>query len=381
MTETTSKKRTSDSLGLEGENSKLAKHDSCAVGTKTTTAKPKIANEYEGYSLQKDTRATTTIDVVDPSAISPAAFFDQYVRQRKPCVLNGLSPGKDNSDGRVSVSRQLLEDVAGDKTIQVEKRFSLEENFGQNRTSKRQVQLTIRDFLKKLLDCDGEDNSCKNKSNNNNNNNKSELYYWSTQEDTDDPYNVPCRQLLDQGHIPSSIPHAGNLILSSCNMWMGASKDGASSGLHHDYHDNFYLLLQGRKRFRLLSPDCAPALHVYGTIEHIFPNGRISYVGNETRADGVPLKELANAFEDNESDDDDDDDDEEEIVIGGGFDYVSDEEGNGADFDTSDNQNDDFDEIMGLNAGDAVAGQDLVASPSKDALDDDQPDSFSRINP
>ena len=86
--------------------------------------------------------------------------------------------------------------------IQVEKRFTLEENFGQNRTSKRQVQLTIRDLLKALLDSKHDN----------------ELYYWSTQEDTDDPYNVPCRQLLDHGHIPPTVSHAGNLILSSCNL-------------------------------------------------------------------------------------------------------------------------------------------------------------------
>jgi hypothetical protein len=301
----------------------------------------------------------TAIDVVDPTNITSKQFFDQYIRQRKPCVLDGLPLGKDGQP--LHVSRQLLEDLAGDKVIQVEKRFTLEENFGQNRTSKRQVQLKIRDLLKALLDTDDGDN---------------ELYYWSTQEDTDDPYNVPCRQLMDHGHIPPTISQAGNLILSSCNLWMGASKEGASSGLHHDYHDNFYLLLQGRKRFRLLSPDCAPKLHVYGTIERIHPNGRVSYIGNETRADGVPLKEL-----NDENGNDSGDDDEEEIVIGGGFDYVSDDDGSHdhVNVDASGNEKDDFDEIMGLGHGRGENREDHEANAQAD--DDDHPDSFSKINP
>ena len=29
----------------------------------------------------------------------------------------------------------------------------------------------------------------------------------------------------------------------------------SSSGLHHDFHDNLYILLRGRKRFHLWSPE------------------------------------------------------------------------------------------------------------------------------
>ena len=32
------------------------------------------------------------------------------------------------------------------------------------------------------------------------------------------------------------------------------SAEGSSSGLHHDFHDNLYILLRGQKRFRLFSP-------------------------------------------------------------------------------------------------------------------------------
>ena len=87
---------------------------------------------------------------------------------------------------------------------------------------------------------------------------------------------------------------AGNLVLHSCNLWIGKPREGSSSssGLHHDFHDNFYLLKHGVKQFRLFSPDCASCMYLHGEIDRIHSNGLISYVGSETRADGVPLDAL-----------------------------------------------------------------------------------------
>lgn len=62
---------------------------------------------------------------------------------------------------------------------------------------------------------------------------------------------------------------------------------GSSSGLHHDFHDNLYILLRGSKRFRLFPPSTAPDMYVRGTIKHIYPNGRIVYDGQgDIQADG-----------------------------------------------------------------------------------------------
>lgn len=54
---------------------------------------------------------------------------------------------------------------------------------------------------------------------------------------------------------------------------------GASSGLHHDFHDNLYILLRGRKTFRLYPPSCAPNMYTYGKLHKVYPNGRIVYQG------------------------------------------------------------------------------------------------------
>jgi len=78
-----------------------------------------------------------------------------------------------------------------------------------------------------------------------------------------------------------------NLIVSNINMWFGYTKNYSTSGLHHDFHDNIYILLRGEKRFTLVSPCDAANLYTVGTISTIHPNGRINYVGQlPTRADG-----------------------------------------------------------------------------------------------
>lgn len=54
---------------------------------------------------------------------------------------------------------------------------------------------------------------------------------------------------------------------------------GASSGLHHDFHDNLYVLLRGRKRFRLYPPQQAADMYTHGKITKVYPNGRVVYQG------------------------------------------------------------------------------------------------------
>jgi hypothetical protein len=44
---------------------------------------------------------------------------------------------------------------------------------------------------------------------------------------------------------------------------------GSSSGLHHDFHDNLYVLLAGRKRFRLWPPSAAPGMYTHGRLQQV----------------------------------------------------------------------------------------------------------------
>jgi hypothetical protein len=76
-------------------------------------------------------------------------------------------------------------------------------------------------------------------------------------------------------------------------MWMGcADADGATSGLHHDFHDNLYFLHQGTKRFTIFSPNDAEYMYTAGEIEKVFPNGFIKYNGENVRADGAYIDDI-----------------------------------------------------------------------------------------
>ena len=77
------------------------------------------------------------------------------------------------------------------------------------------------------------------------------------------------------------------------NLWIGKAKHGSSSGLHHDYHDNLYILLSGRKQFRLFSPADAANLYVRGRVNTVHSNGLISYSDLPTRSDGANPVEVA----------------------------------------------------------------------------------------
>ena len=61
----------------------------------------------------------------------------------------------------------------------------------------------------------------------------------------------PIEQLKsDLPIIPSLF---GNLIVSNINLWFGNSvTKKSSSGLHHDFHDNLYILLRGEKEVNII---------------------------------------------------------------------------------------------------------------------------------
>lgn len=91
----------------------------------------------------------------------------------------------------------------------------------------------------------------------------------------------------------------GNLVLQQCNLWMGNGKSGKSSGLHHDFHDNLYMLvsalrilsttsgsnaepislskLSGRKRFLIWPPIAHRWLEPVGKVDVVHSNGLIEY--------------------------------------------------------------------------------------------------------
>uniref|UniRef100_A0A0L0NPY5 JmjC domain-containing protein n=1 Tax=Candidozyma auris TaxID=498019 RepID=A0A0L0NPY5_CANAR len=133
---------------------------------------------------------------------------------------------------------------------------------------------------------------------------------------------APLTELYKDKSFPLVPENFGPLIPQQINLWMGACSNkrkdapdlflpsieslgryvplGNSSGLHHDHADNLYVLVQGRKRFTLFSPQDAEALRTVGELQKIYPNGLIDYKTNQRarfwrpmRADGAMIGEWA----------------------------------------------------------------------------------------
>jgi hypothetical protein len=80
--------------------------------------------------------------------------------------------------------------------------------------------------------------------------------------------NKPCHSTCSNRPLPHHLPQQAP-----------APAAAASSGLHHDFHDNLYVLLRGRKRFRLWPPQKAPHMYTHGKLRRVHDNGRIVYAG------------------------------------------------------------------------------------------------------
>ena len=98
----------------------------------------------------------------------------------------------------------------------------------------------------------------------------------------------PAAELLAAGVIPVRPRIAGRLLPAAITVWVGYAREGASSNLHHDFHDNLYLLLRGRKRFTLFPPAAWPALAPVGDLVRVHASGVMNYAGAATRDDGAP---------------------------------------------------------------------------------------------
>lgn len=303
-----------------------------------------VKNLYRGWVIQDGEHVD--IPRVRIEDIEPIDFYNKYVYRRRPCVIIGFpktglavdSPTKSASpcaseprqnvpskvkrrriippsefkprasrvktDVRIAkddvtspqssvrhetftgtpfdLSNNVLRDLAGDYTVKVElddttrkgTAFQRSQRFGKGKS----VRMMFADFLERVESGD-------------------ESLYLSTQnlDESEDGSQKSCpllsmppaTQIVRAGYLPVHVDLMGHLILSSVNTWMGRSAKGSSSGLHHDFHDNLYVLLRGKKTFQLWSPDSALAMCTAGTISHVYENGRICYVGDDNvNADG-----------------------------------------------------------------------------------------------
>ncbi|KAJ3029127.1 UNVERIFIED_CONTAM: DnaJ sub C member 7 [Siphonaria sp. JEL0065] len=246
-----------------------------------------------------------------------------------------------------------------------------------------------------------------------------DAFHDETNENLLESFNDFCKAPLPRviGDIPLRPKILPTLIPQQLNLWMGvAPPEGVSSGLHHDFADNLYILLQGTKRITLIPPSAAPHLDLVGDadLQVVHENGLVSYdwaVGSdgsfaadvarwkfkiavkamrdglkeaEKNGKDVDLEELrkaiveakeeldlaeeeeqdaADALDEDEEEDDEDDDDEEPLFK----DAPADDEDGDIDMDV-DNIEDDYEDEDG-------------EDEDEDVDEDEPPMSFSRIDP
>eukprot|EP00300_Choanocystis_sp_HF-7_P007532 c15342_g1_i2.p1 GENE.c15342_g1_i2~~c15342_g1_i2.p1 ORF type:complete len:509 (+),score=114.13 c15342_g1_i2:51-1577(+) len=218
-------------------------------------------NQYEGHCLNPG----DAIERVNVADLNPETMFERYVAKRKPVVLVGHLP--EDELQAFKWSRSYLRKHAGDAQLKVEHRDSSDGMFGQG----KEVPMTYSEFLDHIEA--GEDK-----------------WYLTTQDLPQDDRGQPSIMAAPLTHVADDLVVRPSLLSSlvpySINVWHGVSASHASSGLHHDFHDNLYVLLKGNKQFTLFSPDVALTMHTRGQIIQVHPNGRINYAGLATHADG-----------------------------------------------------------------------------------------------
>ncbi|CAD7702113.1 unnamed protein product [Ostreobium quekettii] len=233
----------------------------------------KLAGEGEECrALQAPHREA--IPAIQAERLDATQFWAEFVSRRRPVVIKGHPK---DPEWRASQlwSLDYLRSKAGECVIKVEYRADKNGSYGQG----RRIKMTFREFLDKVEA--GNDT----------------LYFTAQQTSVGadgflELYGAPLTSVPnDFGLTPSLLP---NLVPQQMNLWIGAAREGASSGLHHDFHDNLYILLRGVKKFRLYPPSLASQMYTNGAIHKIYPNGRIVYEGQgDVLADGSDAQDVA----------------------------------------------------------------------------------------
>jgi hypothetical protein len=195
-------------------------------------------------------------------------FYNSFIATRTPVLITGKLPDPNWKVSKEAWTHEYLKSKSSDSmNVKVEYRHSTTETFGQG----KEKYMTFHAFLEEVHN--GQTN-----------------LYLSTQEleyDYEDHPEIISPPLTA---LTTDFPLRPNLFCSlvpaNLNLWYGQTASWTSSGLHHDYHDNLYIILKGTKEITLCSPYYTENLYPVGKLKRIYPNGRINYEGQETYADG-----------------------------------------------------------------------------------------------
>lgn len=204
------------------------------------------------------------------SDITPLDFFYGFITKRSPAKFTNFI---NDSNWKVHTkwTNEYLCEKVGNCFVRVENRSSEIESFGRG----NEVQMKVSELLSNIE-------------------NMSSTYYMTTQEleyDAEDRPSIvspPINHSELSRDYPLRPSLMGNLIPQNVNIWFGFApiNKPSSSRLHHDFHDNLYIVLRGIKRIRIFSVDEISNLYTVGNVARVHTNGRVNYEGQLTNADG-----------------------------------------------------------------------------------------------
>ncbi|KAJ3371303.1 hypothetical protein HDU91_005437 [Kappamyces sp. JEL0680] len=231
----------------------------------------KMKNLYAGYT------GSEGIAKIVWAEYDRKTFYRDYVAQRKPCIIAqvGASLFANWSD------LDWLRNRIGKENIQVEQKHN--DQFGLD----RKTAMSFETFCDQVSD--------------------GNLYMTTQYQSADDwddgpeaivrdVFTPPLNRMVADLLLDFPLAAKG-MVLQQMNLWIGGGGSSfVSSGLHHDFHDNFYLLGRGSKKFTIFPPKDAARLYLSGTVHTVHPNGLIVYSQGDTRT-GRPHIREDGAFE------------------------------------------------------------------------------------
>jgi hypothetical protein len=211
---------------------------------------------------------------------TPQDFYERYVKERRPVVLQGccsalapnLLPGVQDLD---KLGKLVVGDNGDDVLVEVNELLSTTNPDSLASSSPKHSQVVLTPFMEFLHNLQQ----------------GSTRQYMTTQslpaDDEGRPalFTTPVTQLLHQNMVELRPAFLGHLVPMTYNLWMGYTPTPTSSGLHHDFHDNLYCLVQGSKTFKIAPPSAIHKLKMKGTLFRLHENGRVVY--EEQIADGM----------------------------------------------------------------------------------------------
>mmetsp|Transcript_13960 Transcript_13960/g.26270 ORF Transcript_13960/g.26270 Transcript_13960/m.26270 type:complete len:523 (-) Transcript_13960:2503-4071(-) len=285
------KRGKSSSMTIKESNNSTEEQEQTKRLKLSPSFSPDSKNQYKGWTVPHDGFLLPTIQFKtnkdftsssssSSSSITPQDFFQNYINQRRPVVINGIP--SDLHHILKWTDNEYLISKAGNESVMVEERKSSNDSFGQG----NEVSMSFDEFVKLVQEGD-------------------DRHYLTTQDvqanEDGRPDLMASFMKVLQDDFPLRPHLMGHLIPQNINLWMGnnnntkaqpeGEKDhGTSSGLHHDYHDNLYIVLRGKKKFRLYGPNDTELMYTRGKLAMVHPNGRINYEGEMTTAYGADWK-------------------------------------------------------------------------------------------